>query len=162
MPVNRTWWRSSLSRMEFRADDDLVFLSFCSRNIKLTESLRHEVFRFSFILNLSENTSWAHFVLVRRKSEWKFSSKIISTHSENSNFSPACFQGTTVLGNPTKIERIGDTFIPYQVFKDYLRGLAESSFRCVGVQRVKRENWKSWRENFLFSLQRIVLQSAEA
>lgn len=39
------------------------------------------------------------------------------------------FQGTTVLGNPTKIETIGDTFIPYQVFKDYLRGLAESTFR---------------------------------
>ncbi|CRK92432.1 CLUMA_CG005999, isoform B, partial [Clunio marinus] len=41
----------------------------------------------------------------------------------------SCSPGTTVLGNPTKIEKIGDTFIPYQVFKDYLRGLAESTFR---------------------------------
>lgn len=54
------------------------------------------------------------------------------------------------MGNPTKIERIGDTFIPYQVFKDYLRGLAESSFRCVGVQREKRKLEKLTREIFLF------------
>lgn len=40
-------------------------------------------------------------------------------------------QGGTVLGQPTRVERIGDTFIPFQVFKDYLRGLAESTFRWV-------------------------------
>lgn len=34
-----------------------------------------------------------------------------------------------MLGNPTKVDKIGDTFIPYQVFKDYLRGLAESTYR---------------------------------
>jgi hypothetical protein len=39
------------------------------------------------------------------------------------------WQASTVLGNPTQIEKIGETFIPYQVFKDYLRGLAESTFR---------------------------------
>ncbi|CAG9802562.1 unnamed protein product [Chironomus riparius] len=35
----------------------------------------------------------------------------------------------SILGSPTKVEKIGETFIPYQVFKDYLRGLADSSFR---------------------------------
>ena len=39
------------------------------------------------------------------------------------------FQGATVLGNPTKVDKIGETFIPYQVFKDCLRGLADSTFR---------------------------------
>ncbi|XP_063704558.1 uncharacterized protein LOC134833978 [Culicoides brevitarsis] len=37
--------------------------------------------------------------------------------------------GTTVLGKPQKKQKIGETFIPYQVFKDYVRGLAESTFR---------------------------------
>ena len=41
-----------------------------------------------------------------------------------------------MLGQPLKIERIGETFIPYQVFKDYVRGLAESTFRFV------KKNWK--------------------
>jgi hypothetical protein len=39
------------------------------------------------------------------------------------------FQGATVLGEPLKKEKIGETFIPYQVFKDFVRGLAESSFK---------------------------------
>lgn len=38
-------------------------------------------------------------------------------------------QGGTVLGQPLKIEKIGETFIPYQVFKDYIRGLSDSTFR---------------------------------
>lgn len=38
-----------------------------------------------------------------------------------------------MLGTPTKVEKIGETFIPYQVFKDYLRGLAESTFRYVQI-----------------------------
>lgn len=38
-------------------------------------------------------------------------------------------QGTTVLGQPKKIEQIGESFIPYSVFRDYVRGLAEGTFR---------------------------------
>lgn len=34
-----------------------------------------------------------------------------------------------MLGQPQKVEEIGETYIPYPVFKDYVRGLAESSFR---------------------------------
>lgn len=34
-----------------------------------------------------------------------------------------------MLGKPQKIEQIGDTYIPYAVFKDYVRGLAEGTFR---------------------------------
>lgn len=41
------------------------------------------------------------------------------------------FQGGTVLGQPARVEKIGETFIPYQVFKDYLRGLADSKYRQV-------------------------------
>lgn len=33
------------------------------------------------------------------------------------------------MGQPQRVEKIGETFIPYQVFKDYVRGLAEGSFR---------------------------------
>lgn len=43
--------------------------------------------------------------------------------------SPPLLQGTTALGQPQKVEEIGETFIPYTVFKDYVRGLAEGSFR---------------------------------
>jgi hypothetical protein len=49
----------------------------------------------------------------------------------------SCSPGSTVLGQPTKIERIGDTFIPYTVFKDYLRGLAESTFRGSNYNLIK-------------------------
>ncbi|XP_055679836.1 uncharacterized protein LOC129787964 isoform X3 [Lutzomyia longipalpis] len=41
----------------------------------------------------------------------------------------SCPPGGTVLGTPQKVEKIGETFIPFQVFKDYVRGLAESTFR---------------------------------
>uniref|UniRef100_A0A1L8E5S5 Putative muscle system process n=1 Tax=Nyssomyia neivai TaxID=330878 RepID=A0A1L8E5S5_9DIPT len=41
----------------------------------------------------------------------------------------SCPPGGTVLGAPHKVEKIGETFIPFQVFKDYVRGLAESTFR---------------------------------
>ncbi|XP_055299978.1 uncharacterized protein LOC129567289 isoform X2 [Sitodiplosis mosellana] len=49
----------------------------------------------------------------------------------------SCMPGGTVLGQPTKVEKIGETFIPYQVFKDYLRGLAESSFRGANYNLLK-------------------------
>lgn len=38
-------------------------------------------------------------------------------------------EGTTVLGQPLRKEVIGQTFIPPSVFTDYVRGLAESTFR---------------------------------
>lgn len=43
----------------------------------------------------------------------------------------SCEPGGTVLRQPNKVEIIGETFIPFQVFKEYIRGLAESSFRGV-------------------------------
>ncbi|XP_055531305.1 uncharacterized protein LOC129722091 [Wyeomyia smithii] len=41
----------------------------------------------------------------------------------------SCEPGNTVLGQPLKKEVIGQTFIPLPVFTDYVRGLAESTFR---------------------------------
>lgn len=34
-----------------------------------------------------------------------------------------------MLGKPQKVEQIGETFIPYQVFKEYVRGLSEDTYR---------------------------------
>jgi len=41
------------------------------------------------------------------------------------------------LGQPHRVEKIGETFIPFQVFKDYLRGLAESTFRGANYNLIK-------------------------
>ncbi|XP_058444797.1 uncharacterized protein LOC131426236 [Malaya genurostris] len=41
----------------------------------------------------------------------------------------SCLPGTTVLGQPQRKQVIGQTFIPLPVFTDYVRGLAESTFR---------------------------------
>ncbi|XP_062700707.1 uncharacterized protein LOC109401916 [Aedes albopictus] len=41
----------------------------------------------------------------------------------------SCLPGATVLGQPLRKEVIGQTFIPQAVFSDYVRGLAESTFR---------------------------------
>ncbi|XP_059475230.1 uncharacterized protein LOC132196525 isoform X2 [Neocloeon triangulifer] len=37
---------------------------------------------------------------------------------------------STVLGEPDRVVNLGDTFIPYQVFLDYVLGLGESTFRA--------------------------------
>ena len=37
----------------------------------------------------------------------------------------------TVLGEPNRVVNLGETFIPYQVFLDYVLGLGESTFRLV-------------------------------
>ncbi|XP_053687433.1 uncharacterized protein LOC128736941 [Sabethes cyaneus] len=50
-------------------------------------------------------------------------------HFFGSNGITSCIPGTTVLGEPLKKEIIGQTFIPLPVFTDYVRGLAESTFR---------------------------------
>ncbi|KAJ6637084.1 Desumoylating isopeptidase 1 [Pseudolycoriella hygida] len=55
-------------------------------------------------------------------------------------------QGGTVLGQPLKIEKIGETFIPYQVFKDYIRGLSESTFRLSSYSLLKH-NCNSFSED---------------
>jgi len=49
----------------------------------------------------------------------------------------SCPPGGTVLGQPLKIEKIGETFIPYQVFKDYIRGLSDSTFRGSSYSLLK-------------------------
>lgn len=41
----------------------------------------------------------------------------------------SCAPGTTVIGQPQRKQVIGQTFIPHSVFTDYVRGLAESTFR---------------------------------
>lgn len=41
----------------------------------------------------------------------------------------SCLPGATVLGQPLRKQVIGQTFIPQAVFSDYVRGLAESTFR---------------------------------
>ncbi|XP_053976818.1 uncharacterized protein LOC128885490 isoform X2 [Hylaeus anthracinus] len=36
--------------------------------------------------------------------------------------------GGTVLGEPNKVERIGDTYLPYSIFLEYINGLGTSKF----------------------------------
>lgn len=38
------------------------------------------------------------------------------------------FQGGTVLGEPQRVEKLGDTFLPYSVFLEYINGLGTSKF----------------------------------
>ncbi|KAF2902091.1 hypothetical protein ILUMI_04079, partial [Ignelater luminosus] len=40
----------------------------------------------------------------------------------------SCNPGSTALGKPLKIAKLGETQIPYTVFIDYLNGLSESTF----------------------------------
>lgn len=49
----------------------------------------------------------------------------------------SCAPGTTVLGQPGRKEVIGQTFIPPSVFTDYVRGLAESTFRGSNYSLLK-------------------------
>lgn len=41
----------------------------------------------------------------------------------------SCLPGDTVLGQPDQIHPLGATQIPYPIFIDYIRGLADSAFR---------------------------------
>jgi hypothetical protein len=54
--------------------------------------------------------------------------------------------GNTVLGQPQRVEKIGETFIPYTVYKDYLRGLSESTFRGACYDLLKH-NCNSFSED---------------
>ena len=38
-------------------------------------------------------------------------------------------QGGTILGEATEVISLGETFIPYQVFLEYVLGLGETTFR---------------------------------
>jgi hypothetical protein len=38
-------------------------------------------------------------------------------------------QGGTILGEATQVINLGETFIPYQVFLEYVLGLGETTFR---------------------------------
>jgi hypothetical protein len=38
-------------------------------------------------------------------------------------------QGGTILGEATQVITLGETFIPYQVFLEYVLGLGETTFR---------------------------------
>ncbi|XP_063240536.1 uncharacterized protein LOC134541218 isoform X2 [Bacillus rossius redtenbacheri] len=49
----------------------------------------------------------------------------------------SCNPGGTVLGQPTRIVELGDTFIPYPVFLDYLFGLGETNFRPTSYHLFK-------------------------
>ncbi|XP_037293838.1 uncharacterized protein LOC115449982 isoform X2 [Manduca sexta] len=40
----------------------------------------------------------------------------------------SCAPGATQLGAPHKVERLGETFVPFQVFVDYLQGLATTTY----------------------------------
>ena len=39
------------------------------------------------------------------------------------------FQGASVLGQPSRVERLGETQLPYSVFLDYVLSLGENKFR---------------------------------
>ncbi|XP_003706248.1 uncharacterized protein LOC100883449 isoform X3 [Megachile rotundata] len=40
----------------------------------------------------------------------------------------SCRPGGTVLGEPLKVERVGETYLPYSVFFEYISGLGTSTF----------------------------------
>ncbi|XP_017878941.2 uncharacterized protein LOC108624283 isoform X2 [Ceratina calcarata] len=59
--------------------------------------------------------------------------------------------GSTDLGEPQKIERIGETYLPYSVFFEYLTGLGSSTF-APGTYDIFKHNCNSFTEevcNFL-------------
>lgn len=38
------------------------------------------------------------------------------------------FQGGTELQDPQKVEKVGETYLPYSVFLEYINGLGTSNF----------------------------------
>uniref|UniRef100_A0A2H1X309 SFRICE_018676 n=1 Tax=Spodoptera frugiperda TaxID=7108 RepID=A0A2H1X309_SPOFR len=38
-------------------------------------------------------------------------------------------QGGTQLGPPHRVERLGETFVPFQVFSEYIQGLSTTTYR---------------------------------
>lgn len=40
----------------------------------------------------------------------------------------SCNPGTTAIGNPLRVENLGDTQVPYSVYIDYLKGLSETAY----------------------------------
>ncbi|KAK0173739.1 hypothetical protein PV328_006890 [Microctonus aethiopoides] len=59
--------------------------------------------------------------------------------------------GSTELGEPLRVEKIGDTFLPYSVFLEYINGLGTSKF-APGTYHLLRLNCNSFSDevsNFL-------------
>lgn len=52
--------------------------------------------------------------------------------------SVVCSQGSTQLGAPYQVERLGTTYVPFPVFQEYIQGLATSSYTSVPLQPVMR------------------------
>ena len=46
-------------------------------------------------------------------------------------------QGGTILGEATQVINLGETFIPYQVFLEYVLGLGETTFRWLWNIHIK-------------------------
>lgn len=44
----------------------------------------------------------------------------------------SCAPGGTQLGQPHRVERLGETFVPFQVFVDYIQGLATTTYTPSG------------------------------
>ncbi|CAH1645251.1 unnamed protein product [Spodoptera littoralis] len=40
----------------------------------------------------------------------------------------SCAPGSTQLGPPHRVERLGETFVPFQVFSDYIQGLSTTTY----------------------------------
>ncbi|XP_076670765.1 uncharacterized protein LOC143370048 isoform X2 [Andrena cerasifolii] len=53
--------------------------------------------------------------------------------------------GGTVLGQPDKVERIGETYLPYSVFLEYINGLGASKF-APGTYNIFKHNCNSFTE----------------
>ncbi|XP_077294725.1 uncharacterized protein LOC143917177 isoform X3 [Arctopsyche grandis] len=63
----------------------------------------------------------------------------------------SCNPAGTILGQPQKIEKLGDTFIPYQIFLDYIVGLGDTNFRGCDYNLFKHNcnNFTDELANFL-------------
>lgn len=41
------------------------------------------------------------------------------------------FQGGTILGDPDRVEELGESQVPYQLFLEYIFGLGEATYKYV-------------------------------
>lgn len=71
------------------------------------------------------------------------------------------FQASTELREPQKIEKIGETYLPYSVFLEYINGLGTSNFAYV-LHFYKAFAWvyeEKWHDDILFivlMIQRVI------
>ncbi|XP_049869511.1 uncharacterized protein LOC126369227 isoform X2 [Pectinophora gossypiella] len=57
----------------------------------------------------------------------------------------SCAPGGTQLGQPHQVERLGDTFVPFAVFVDYIQGLATTAY-TGGAYRLLEHNCNHFSE----------------